>query len=63
MSTSTVQQIKSVATDLMTDFLYYDRKEDYELPRGEIEREIKLGNITVEEILAIFEKELRSSIG
>jgi len=41
--------------DLVADFLYYDRKEDEELPRGEIERMIKDGDITIQEILDLFQ--------
>ena len=49
-------------TDLVSDFLYYHRKEDEELPVGEIERMIRLGKITVEEIVSAFETELRENI-
>lgn len=51
--------IKDVASDLISEFLYYDRKEDESLPVGAIEEAIKEGVITIEEILEIFEKELR----
>lgn len=54
------QYILDTPDDLMGSFLYYDRKNDDELPRGEIEDAIKAGEITVEELLAIFEKALRA---
>lgn len=51
-------QILAAAEDLMSDFLYYDRKEDEDLPRGVIEKAIKEEKITIDEILAVFRKEL-----
>lgn len=49
-------------TDLVSNFLYYDRKEDEDLPCEAIENAIKNGDITVEEIVAKFEKELRENL-
>lgn len=49
-------------TDLISDFLYYDRKEDENLPLGTIEQAINNGDITVDEIVAQFETELRKNI-
>jgi hypothetical protein len=40
--------------DLISDFIYYDRKEDDELPRGKIEETIKKGDVTKEEIINEF---------
>lgn len=54
------QHIIDRADDLMGSFLYYDRKEDEDLERGEIELAIKAEEITVSEILSIFEKALRA---
>jgi hypothetical protein len=45
--------------DLVADFLYYDRKEDEELPRGAIEQAIREGVITADEIVAEFGRCLR----
>lgn len=48
--------------DLVSDFLYYDRKEDEELPVGAIEELIENGDISVDEIVGIFREELIKSI-
>jgi hypothetical protein len=48
--------------DLVSNFLYYDRKEDEDLPKGAIEKAIKDGEITVAEIVAEFEKHIIDSI-
>ena len=50
-------------SDMCTDFLYYDRKEDEDLPLGEIEKAVKSGDITVEEMVEAFRKELQNSFG
>lgn len=54
--------ILNTVDDLVADFLYYGRKEDEELPVGEIEKNIETGNITVEEIVAKFESCLREAL-
>jgi len=56
------KRILGTVTDLISNFLYYDRKEDEELGVGEIEDAIKRGDITVEEIISLFESELRDGI-
>jgi hypothetical protein len=43
-------------------FLYYDRKEDDELPVDAIQEAVKQGEITIEEIVEAFETELRKSL-
>jgi len=45
-------------SDLVIDFLYYDRKEDEELGPGSIENAIKEGQITKEEIVKFFSDKL-----
>ena len=52
------QRILDTVIDMVTDFLYYDRKEDEELPRGAIDAEVKEGRITVDEIVSEFREEL-----
>lgn len=52
------QTILNCAGDLMGAFLYYDRKECEELPRGAIEQAISDGIITVDELLEIFRNSL-----
>jgi hypothetical protein len=46
-------------SDLIANFLYYDRKWDEDLPLGEIEAAIEAGEITEEEIVAEFALELK----
>lgn len=55
------QHIEDTVSDLAGSLLYYDRKEDEDLPRGAIEEAINAGEISVEEILGILEKDLRQA--
>jgi hypothetical protein len=48
------RDILNVVSDLATDLMYYDRKEDDTLPVGSIEKAIEDGIITVDEIVAAF---------
>ena len=48
--------------ELVSSFLYYDRKEDEDLQLGEIENLIELKEISINDIVNIFEKELRKNI-
>ena len=41
-------------SDLVTGFMYYDRKEDEELPRGSIEEALEMGEVTIDEIVDKF---------
>ena len=50
------QIILDVAYDQGGKFVYYDRKESESLPMGEIERAIKEGLVTTEEIATEFLK-------
>lgn len=50
--------ILGTVEDLVSSLLWYDRKEDEELPRGAIEAAIKRDEITVDEIVAQFRFEL-----
>ena len=57
------QTIIDTVTDLVSDFLYYDRKDDKELPRGSIREAVEAGEITEAEIVAHFAKTLSEKIG
>lgn len=57
------EHIKGTVKDLVADFLYYGRKEDEDLPVGEIEAAIRCGEITVDEICELFSSEVRTHIG
>lgn len=54
--------ILNAAKDSVADFLYYDRKEDEDLPKGAIEEAIKNGEITADDIIWCFRKELESGL-
>ena len=45
--------------DALTDFLYYDRKEDEELSREDLEVMVETGIITIDWIVDRFEHHLR----
>jgi superfamily II RNA helicase len=49
------------AADLAGAFFYYDRKEDEDLPRGEIEAALAAGEITLDEIVREFAKNARQN--
>lgn len=62
MSNETKTLILGYTSYLVVDFLYYDRKEDEDLPRGAIEDAIKSGEITAEEIGDEFKKLLIAAL-
>ena len=55
--------ILGTVDDLVTNFLYYGRKEDEELGCGEIEEAIKQGEVSIDEIVAAFRKHLEDGLG
>ena len=46
--------INDVISDMIADFLYYDRKEDDTLTRGMIEEMVKAGELTADEMVEMF---------
>lgn len=56
------QLILTTVDDLVSNFLYYDRKEDEELPRGAINDAIRDGELTVDEIVEQFKADLRKGL-
>jgi hypothetical protein len=52
------ERILGAIEDSIAKLLYYDRKEDEDLPRGTIEKAIEDGVVTVDEIVELFRKEL-----
>ena len=50
--------ILSAVDDLVAEFLWYDRKEDEDLPRGTIQDAIAAGEVTIAEITAQFHASL-----
>lgn len=57
------ETIMGYVDSLVVDFLFYDRKEDEDLPMGAIEEALRHGEITVEEITEKFEGVLRKQLG
>lgn len=56
------QKILDRADDLAGNFLYYDRKEDEELPPKSVEEAVKAGEVTVDEIVGAFREALERVI-
>ena len=56
------QLILDTVSDLVSNFMYYDRKEDEDLPKGAIENAIESGTITVDEIVAQFKADLLAGL-
>lgn len=56
---NTKENILRTVTDLVGSLMYYDRKEDEDLPRGAIEQAIKDGEITYYDIIKKFSDELK----
>lgn len=56
------ERILATVDDMIADFLYYGRKEDEDLPQGEIEAAIEAGEITVENIVERFAEKLSEGL-
>jgi hypothetical protein len=56
------QVILNTVEDLVLDFLYNDRENDYNLKLYDIEYEIYSGNMTIDEIVEAFRNELVSNL-
>lgn len=54
--------ILNTVDDLVTNFLYYDRKEDKSLPVDAIKEAISVGEIRIMEIVNHFESNLRKGL-
>ena len=55
--------ILNTVNDLVLDFLYYDRKEDEDLPERSIQKAIEVGDISVKDIVDHFESQLKIGLG
>jgi hypothetical protein len=62
MDESLKQLILGTVEDMVADFLYYDRKEDEDLPRGAIEEAVAQGQITIDEIVNQFRQNLEEAL-
>jgi hypothetical protein len=47
---------------LVVDFMYYDRKECEDLPIGVIEKALKDGEVTVDDMVGMFRKYLNGCV-
>ena len=56
------EKILNTIKDLCSDFLYYDRKEDDELSEHDLIQAVEDGTVTIEEMVAEFENELRNTL-
>ena len=56
------ETVMNTINDTVCDLLIYNRKEDEELPIGEIERMVSEGEVTVEEIVNEFQSVLVKTI-
>lgn len=56
------QKILDTLSDTISNFLYYDRKEDDDLPVWEIEKSIKSWIISEDDLINLFKENLRDSI-
>ena len=54
--------IFSTVSDLVLDLIYYDRKEDEELPRGAIEQAVKSGEVSIDEMVELFKLKITESL-
>jgi hypothetical protein len=54
--------ILNAVEDLAGDFLYYDRKGDEDLPLGAIEAAIARKEVSIDEIVALFEAKVKETI-
>jgi hypothetical protein len=54
--------ILDLIEDMTSNFLYYDRKDDEDCPRGEIEKLVKSGDITIDEMTIKFKEVLEKNI-
>ena len=52
--TSRRELILGTVDDLAINFVYYDRKEDEELPTGSVEEALAAGEVTLDELTARF---------
>ena len=56
------QKIMNVLSDTMTNMLYYNRKEDAELPVGSIGKALREGVVTIDEMVKEFKDCLKGEM-
>ena len=55
------EEIKNTVEDLVTGFVYYDRKEDEDLSVEDLNKSIDTGETTVKEIVSVFKQALKNT--
>lgn len=55
------QQILNTISDLCSDFLYYNRKEDEDLSMEQLNQAVNSGEITIDEMVNEFRKHLEDT--
>lgn len=55
------QKILDTISNLCSDFLYYDRKEDEDLTMEQLNEAVKSGEITIDEMVEEFRKHLKNT--
>jgi hypothetical protein len=60
--TVTKQRIEKLVKDTISDFIYYDRKEDEDTPVTAIEQAIKGGLLTEDDLVNMFRKALHEHL-
>ena len=55
------QTILNTISDLCSDFLYYDRKEDEDLTMEQLNEAVRNGEITIDEMVSEFRKHLENT--
>jgi hypothetical protein len=62
MEQKTIKEIIiDTISDLCSNFLYYDRKEDEDLSMEQLNNAVKNGEITIDEMVAEFRKHLENT--
>jgi len=54
-------KILNTISDLCSNFLYYDRKEDEELSMEQLNKAVKSGEITIDEMVNAFREHLEAT--
>lgn len=56
------EYLNGVINDVVSDLLYYDRKEDDTLPVGKIDEMVKNGEVTIDELVEAFKTHLTKGL-
>jgi hypothetical protein len=59
---ATLELVKATIEDSVANLLYYDRKEDEDLPRGAIEQLVRDGHLSIDNMVEWFRRDLTRSL-